>query len=105
MHNGIDLASKAGTKIPANVSGKVVASGDAKANGYASTYGNIVVIEDDKGYRHLYAHLSEAVAKKGSYIKAGQLAGHVGSTGRSTGPHLHYEVKKDGKYINPSKFT
>lgn len=103
-HEGIDIASKKGTAVTANVSGKVIASGSAKANGYASSYGNIVIIEDSKGNHHYYAHLDKAVAKKGSMIKAGDLAGNVGSTGKSTGPHLHYEVRNNGKVLNPTAF-
>lgn len=103
-HEGTDIASKKGTAIPSNVSGKVIASGSAKANGYASSYGNIVVIEDSNGFHHYYAHLDKAVAKKGTMIKAGQLAGNVGSTGNSTGAHLHYEVRKNGKVVNPNQF-
>lgn len=103
-HGGTDIASKKGTAVPANVTGKVIASGSAKAAGYGANYGNIVVIEDSNGLQHLYAHLDKAVAKVGSTIRAGDLAGNVGSTGRSTGPHLHYEVRKNGKAIDPSPF-
>lgn len=92
-HNGIDLANKLGTRLDANYSGKVIASGAATKNGYHSSYGNIVVIQDSSGNKHLYAHLEKAIAKIGSYVQAGTQVGTIGSTGNSTGAHLHYNVK------------
>ena len=103
-HGGIDIASKNGTAIPANVGGKVIASGNAKKFGYDSSYGNIVVVRDAQGREHIYAHMSKTNARVGSTIKPGANLGAVGSTGRSTGNHLHYTVKVKGKDVNPQSF-
>ncbi|MGG2110198.1 peptidoglycan DD-metalloendopeptidase family protein [Lysinibacillus pakistanensis] len=101
-HRGIDIAMSRGTKVDANISGKVIASGRAEDNDYDSTYGNIVVIQDANNLKHIYAHLDKAVAKLGSTIEVGQQIGTVGSTGKTTGPHLHYEINKNGNVpINP----
>lgn len=102
-HRGIDIAMRRGTRVDANISGKVIASGRAgKDNDYHSSYGNIVVIQDANNLKHIYAHLDKAVAKIGSTIEVGQQVGIVGSTGNSTGPHLHYEINKNGNVpINP----
>lgn len=101
-HRGIDIAMSRGTKVDANISGKVIASGRAEDNDYHSSYGNIVVIQDANNLKHIYAHLDKAVAKLGSTIEVGQQIGTVGSTGNSTGPHLHYEINKNGSVpINP----
>lgn len=104
FHNGADIASPNGTNIPANVSGKVIASGSAKEFGYSDTYGNIVVVRDAQGNDHLYAHMSKSLAKVGSSVGVGSNLGLVGSTGRSTGNHVHYSVKNKGKSINPKSF-
>src|SRR5690606_10910003 len=104
FHRGIDIAMPKGTRLDANVSGKVIASGSATSQGYHSSYGNIVVIQDERGYKHLYAHLDKAIAKLGETIQVGQQIGTIGSTGRSTGSHLHYEINVNGKTIDPSDF-
>lgn len=104
FHNGIDLASPNGTNIPANASGTVIASGPANKFGYSDTYGNIVVVRDKQGNEHLYAHMSKATAKLGSIVGIGANLGLVGSTGRSTGNHVHYSVKNKGKTLNPKNF-
>lgn len=101
-HRGIDIASPMGTRLDANIGGKVIASGDATANKYHSSYGNIVVIQDETGVKHLYAHLQKAIAKIGDYVEAGTHIGNIGSTGRSTGSHLHYETSKNGQLIDPT---
>ena len=99
-HRGIDIAIQRGTRVDANISGKVIASGRAgKDNDYHSSYGNIVVIQDANNLKHIYAHLDKAVAKLGSTIEVGQQVGTVGSTGNSTGPHLHYEINKMVVYL------
>lgn len=105
-HRGIDIAMQRGTRVDANISGKVIASGRAgKDNDYHSSYGNIVVIQDANNLKHIYAHLDKAVAKLGSTIEVGQQVGTVGSTGNSTGPHLHYEINKNGNIpINPTDY-
>ena len=95
MHDGIDLAAPTGTDIYATGNGTVV---KAKRE---SSYGNLVEINHGFGYRTVYAHLSKIFVKAGDSVKRGQVIGHVGSTGRSTGPHLHYEVRYRGTPVNP----
>lgn len=104
MHDGVDIRAKMGSPIQANISGKVIASGDAVKNGYNASYGNIVVIQDANGYKHMYAHLSKTNVKVGSTINAGSVAGLAGDTGRTTAAHLHYEVSLNGKSVNPNQF-
>lgn len=104
FHRGIDIAMTKGTRLDANVSGKVVASGDAKKNGMSETYGNVVVIQDTNGMKHIYAHLDKAIAKLGDTITTGMQIGTIGSTGNSTGNHLHYEINKNGNPIDPSNY-
>lgn len=106
-HRGMDIAMKQGTRLDANVSGKVVASGKAgtgNASKYHSSYGNIVVVQDDSGVKHLYAHLEKSIAKFGDIVEAGTQLGTIGSTGRSTGSHLHYETSKNGALIDPNSY-
>lgn len=103
-HRGIDIAQPMGTRLDANVSGKVVASGNAAKNGYDKSYGNLVVIQDGNGLKHLYAHLSEAIVKVGQQVSAGTQIGKIGSTGNSTGSHLHYEINLNGQTIDPSQY-
>lgn len=102
-HRGIDIAMPRGTRLDANISGKVIASGKAgEGNDYHSSYGNIVVIQDANNLKHIYAHLEQSIAKIGTTIEAGQQIGTIGSTGTSTGPHLHYEINKNANTpINP----
>lgn len=104
FHRGIDIAMAKGTRLDANIGGKVVASGDAKKNGMSGTYGNVVVIQDTNGMKHIYAHLDKAMAKLGDTITAGMQIGTIGSTGNSTGNHLHYEINKNGNPIDPSNY-
>lgn len=98
-HSGIDLAAKRGTPVHASGKGKVI---------YASYsyggYGNMVKIDHGFGYVTVYAHLNKINVSKGQTINRGDVLGQVGSTGRSTGPHLHYEVQKDGQTVNPLKY-
>ncbi len=104
-HRGIDIAMPQGTRLDANISGKVIASGKAgKDNNYHSSYGNIVVIQDANNLKHIYAHLEQSIAKIGTTIEAGQQIGTIGSTGNSTGSHLHYEINKNGQTINPTEY-
>lgn len=103
-HRGTDVSSPRGTPLTANVSGKVIASGKASSFGYSSTYGNIVVVQDSNGAKHLYAHLDSTSAKVGSTVSKGTLMGKIGSTGRATGPHLHYEVTKGGKLVSGKNY-
>ena len=99
FHEGIDIAAPIGTQIHAVDNGKVVFAG--KQGGY----GNTVIIEHSNGVRTRYAHAESLSVSVGDVVEAGQVVGKVGSTGRSTGPHLHFEViGKDGQHLNPGKF-
>lgn len=110
-HEGIDVRGSNGERLDSNVNGTVVWAGGANASmGIPSAYGNNVVIQSTDGNYHIYAHLNKITAKKGSKIGAGQQIGTVGSTGNSTGAHLHYEVRsKMGKWgqnlINPTAYA
>jgi len=99
MHEGMDFTAKQGTPIFATGDG-VVAQADNRASGY----GNHIVLRHGYGYETLYGHLSKYNVKAGQRVKRGDIIGYVGSTGRSEGPHLHYEVHKDGKVVNPLNF-
>lgn len=98
IHKGIDLAAPRGTPVYATADGIV---GKAQRFG---TYGNYVQIEHGGELETRYAHLSGYTVKKGEYVQKGELIGYVGSTGRSTGPHLHYEVRVDGQAVDPMPF-
>ena len=97
FHSGIDFASAEGTLIFSAASGVVT-----KVSKQAD-YGLSVEIDHRNGYVTRYAHALEILVKKGDIVKQGQVIAKIGSTGRSTGPHLHFEVIKNGKHINPSK--
>lgn len=99
FHYGMDFSSPRGTPIYATGDG-LVTRADNKATGY----GNHIVIDHGYGYESLYAHLYKYNVKPGQKVQRGDLIGFVGSTGRSEGPHLHYEVFKDGERINPMNF-
>jgi len=99
MHEGMDFTAKTGTPIYATGDGVV-----AKADNTASGYGNHIVIRHGFGYETLYAHLSKYNTRAGQRVKRGDIIGYVGSTGRSEAPHLHYEVLKDKKVVNPLNF-
>ena len=99
MHEGMDFTAKTGTPIYATGDGVV-----ARADNTASGFGNHIVIRHGFGYETLYAHLSRYKCRAGQRIKRGDIIGYVGSTGRSEGPHLHYEVHKNGKVVNPLNF-
>lgn len=94
-HNGIDIAVPEGTPVMPAAGGKVVYSG------YAAGYGNCVIIEHDNGLTSLYAHNSVNYVKAGEVVDANKVIALSGSTGRSTGPHLHFEVRKKGSPIDP----
>lgn len=98
MHTGTDFAAHTGTPIYATGDGTV------KLSGREGGYGNVVVINHGYGYETLYAHMSKVKAKRGQKVKRGDIIGYVGSTGLSTGPHLHYEIHKDGKPIDPVSY-
>jgi len=99
MHQGLDLAGEVGLKIFASGDGIVISAEDAK-NGY----GKEVVVDHGFGYISRYAHLHKIDVKRGQSIRRGQYLGRLGSTGRSTGPHLHYEIIHDKKTVNPRLF-
>jgi murein DD-endopeptidase MepM/ murein hydrolase activator NlpD len=99
MHNGMDFAANSGAPIYATGDGVV-----ARADNSASGYGNHIVIRHGFGYESLYAHLSKYNCRAGQHVKRGDIIGYVGSTGRSEGPHCHYEVHKDGQVVNPLNF-
>lgn len=98
IHSGIDLKAKIGTKVVATAQGTVTFAG------YKSGYGYTVIIDHGQGYETLYAHNSKIVVKVGEKVKQGELICYSGNSGTSTGPHLHYEVRVDGKPVNPAWF-
>jgi murein DD-endopeptidase MepM/ murein hydrolase activator NlpD len=98
MHTGLDFRAASGDPVRATANGKVVSSG------WAGGYGRMVEIDHGNGLSTRYGHLSEINVKIGDPIKIGQVIGAVGSTGRSTGPHLHYETRIDGDAVDPQKF-
>ena len=99
LHTGMDFSAKTGTPIYATGDGKI-----SKIKKSRRGYGNHVIISHGFGYRTLYAHMSKFAVKKGQKIKRGDIIGYVGNTGTSMAPHLHYEVHKDGRKINPVNF-
>jgi murein DD-endopeptidase MepM/ murein hydrolase activator NlpD len=98
MHTGLDFRAQMGDPVRATANGKVASSG------WAGGYGRMVEIDHGNGLSTRYGHLSEIDVKVGDTIKIGQVIGAVGSTGRSTGPHLHYETRIDGEAVDPQKF-
>jgi murein DD-endopeptidase MepM/ murein hydrolase activator NlpD len=99
FHEGMDFSAKIGTPIFATGDGVV-----ARADNGVSGYGNHIVIRHGFGYETLYGHLSKYNCRPGQSVKRGDIIGYVGSTGRSEGPHLHYEVHKGGEVVNPLNF-
>jgi len=99
MHSGMDFSAKSGTPIYATGDGKV-----SKVRRSRRGYGNHVIIDHGFGYKTLYAHMKKYAVKRGQKVKRGEVIGYVGSTGTSVAPHLHYEVHKDGRKINPVNF-
>lgn len=98
MHIGIDLKAKMDTPVQATAAGVVVFSGE-KGN-----YGNLVIIKHAEGFTSQYGQLNKCLVEKGREVKAGDVIGRVGSSGRSTGPHLHFELIKDNKRVNPAEY-
>jgi murein DD-endopeptidase MepM/ murein hydrolase activator NlpD len=95
FHSGLDIGAAMGTPVKAAMAGRVSTAG------YDKTLGNYVVISHHSGYRTLYGHMSYVRVKAGVYVSAGQTIGDAGSTGLSTGPHLHFTVYKNGVTVNP----
>jgi murein DD-endopeptidase MepM/ murein hydrolase activator NlpD len=95
FHTGVDIANRVGTKVHAASDGKVIYTGAREG------YGNTIIIQHSFGYRTYYAHLSEITVKKGTRVRKGAVIGLIGNSGRSTGPHLHFEVWLKNRLINP----
>jgi murein DD-endopeptidase MepM/ murein hydrolase activator NlpD len=98
MHTGLDFRASMGDPVRATANGKVVSAG------WSGGYGRMVEVDHGNGLSTRYGHLSEIDVKIGDVVKIGQVIGEVGSTGRSTGPHLHYETRIDGEAVDPQKF-
>jgi murein DD-endopeptidase MepM/ murein hydrolase activator NlpD len=98
MHTGLDFRAATGDPARVTANGKVVSAG------WAGGYGRMVEVDHGNGLSTRYGHLSEINVKVGEIVKIGQVIGLVGSTGRSTGPHLHYETRIDGEAVDPQKF-
>ncbi len=98
MHTGLDFRASMGDPVRATANGKV------ENAGWSGGYGRMVEIDHGNGLSTRYGHLSEIKVRVGDTIKIGQIIGAVGSTGRSTGPHLHYETRIDGEAVDPQKF-
>ncbi|MCX7923834.1 MAG: peptidoglycan DD-metalloendopeptidase family protein [Clostridia bacterium] len=98
LHKGIDIEANTGTPIKAALAGEVIQSGEDP------TFGKYIKIKHVDGLETIYAHCSELVAKKGQSVKKSEIIAKVGSTGNSIGAHLHFEVHKDGKTVDPLQF-
>lgn len=98
FHKGIDIATKKGISVVATADGVVTYAG------WKSGYGNMVIISHGYGFVTIYAHNSKNMVNIGDKVKRGQVISKVGSTGRSTAPHLHYEIKLNGKNVDPSRY-
>lgn len=95
-HQGIDLKARTGTPVYASADGTVqLVTTEPK-------WGNRVILKHANGYQTLYGHMNGFKVKRGQSVKAGDIIGNVGSTGQSTGPHLHFEIRKDGQTLDPS---
>ncbi|MAD96456.1 MAG: peptidase M23 [Flavobacteriaceae bacterium] len=98
FHKGMDFSAPTGTPVYASGNGKVIRAQRS------STFGKVIYIDHGFGYRTIYAHLSKIKVRRGNQVKRGDLIGYVGSTGLSVSPHLHYEVHKNGRHLNPIYF-
>ncbi len=98
MHTGLDMRASTGDPVRATANGRVVSAG------WAGGYGRMVEIDHGNGLSTRYGHMSRINVKVGEMIHIGQIVGEVGSTGRSTGPHLHYETRIDGEPVDPQRF-
>lgn len=99
IHDGLDLSVDHSSSVVSVAEGVVVTAG------YLGAYGRAVIIDHGNGYETLYGHLSRITVKPGKRVCRGEKIGFVGSTGRSTGPHVHYEVRRDGKAVDPSPYV
>lgn len=98
-HTGLDIAATTGTPI------KVMADGVVTNASYSGSYGKLIKVDHGNGVETWYAHTSKMYVKKGQEVKAGDIIAEVGSTGNSTGPHLHLEIRLNGEHINPQKYV
>jgi len=98
MHNGVDMACAQGTPIYAAKSGKVTVAS------WQNSAGNYVSINHGDGFSSIYMHMTHYIVSPGQYVNAGQVIGYVGSTGGSTGPHLHFGISYNGSYVNPMQY-
>ncbi|HXV29360.1 MAG TPA: M23 family metallopeptidase, partial [Sinorhizobium sp.] len=98
LHAGIDFRAEAGTRVRSTAAGTVTSAGPAGG------YGNMIEVDHGNGVSTRYAHLAVVLVGAGDHVKADQVIGKSGSTGRSTGPHLHYEVRLNGQAVDPMRF-
>lgn len=98
MHKGVDLAARTGNKIKVQAKGKVIQAE------YSGAYGNVVTVDHGNGFKTKYAHMHKIYVKKGADVNINDTLGEVGNTGRSTGPHLHYEVLYQNQVVDPMFF-
>jgi murein DD-endopeptidase MepM/ murein hydrolase activator NlpD len=103
FHTGIDIDAPAGTAIGSSAAGVVVQVGSA--DGHMAGYGNYVLVEHPQGYATLYGHLERVAVTVGESVQQMQLIGWVGSTGLSTGPHLHFEIRRYGEFLDPLPYV
>ncbi|HEV7465098.1 MAG TPA: M23 family metallopeptidase [Candidatus Dormibacteraeota bacterium] len=105
FHTGIDLAAPSGTPLHAAADGVVlIAAASADATGRLVGYGNYVVVGHAAGFLTLYGHMSDVAVHGGDRVRQGEVIGYEGSTGNSTGPHVHFEIRKDGTLLDPAPF-
>jgi Membrane proteins related to metalloendopeptidases len=97
-HKGLDIQGPLGAQV------KAMAKGTVTFAGTKGGFGNCIILNHGNGFETLYGHLSKILVREGEQIDIGEQIGNIGSTGRSTGPHLHYEIHKDGQKINPQSF-
>jgi murein DD-endopeptidase MepM/ murein hydrolase activator NlpD len=98
LHQGIDFAVEAGTPVVATADGEVVQSGAA------GDFGNLVQVDHGNGFATFYGHNAQLAVSVGQTVLKGQVIAYTGNTGRSTGPHLHYEIRKDGAAVDPWRY-
>ena len=98
FHTGIDIAASQGSNLHAAASGKVLFAG------WRGAYGNAIIIDHGGSMSTFYGHLSAISVKAGQEVKMNEVIGKIGSTGWSTGPHLHFEVRLDGEHTNPRSY-
>jgi murein DD-endopeptidase MepM/ murein hydrolase activator NlpD len=97
-HSAVDIAAPTGTPVVATTSGKVTRAG------WSDRYGRIIEIENDQGFGTMYGHNSRLLVKEGEVVSQGDVIAFVGSTGLSSAPHLHYEIRVKGKPVDPMRY-